>query len=77
LKRHRYSRRLVRRGGFDPLFLRRSVGSEIEKIVHGMAEILFAAEIAFRRLDRCMPQQELDLLQLATITVAQLRAGSA
>jgi hypothetical protein len=41
-----------------------------------MAEILFAAQIAFRSLDRCMPQQELNLLQLATARVAQLRAGT-
>ena len=41
-----------------------------------MSEILFAAEIAFGRLDGCMPQQELNLLQLATVAVAQLRAGS-
>ena len=36
--------------------------SEVEKIVHRMPEILFAAEIAFRRLNRCVAQQELNLL---------------
>ena len=41
-----------------------------------MPEILFAAEITFRRLDGCMPQQELNLLQLAPAAVAQLRTGS-
>ena len=41
-----------------------------------MSEILFAAQIAFRGLDGGMPQQELNLLQLATARVAQLRAGS-
>ena len=41
-----------------------------------MSEILFAAQIAFRGLDGGMPQQELNLLQLATAAVAQLRAGS-
>ena len=41
-----------------------------------MSEILFAAQIAFRGLDGCMPQQELNLLQLSTATVAQFRAGS-
>jgi hypothetical protein len=41
-----------------------------------MSEILFATEIAFRRLHGCMPQQELNLLQLATARVAQLRTGS-
>jgi hypothetical protein len=50
--------------------------SEVKKIVDRMSEILFAAEIAFGRLDGCMPQQELNLLQLATAAVAQLRTGS-
>src|ERR1700686_1536389 len=58
-------------------FLRVDVASEVKKIVHWMSEILFAAQIAFRCLDGCVPQQELNLLQLATAAVAQLRAGSA
>ena len=33
------------------------VRSEVEKIVHWMPEILFAAEIVFRGLDGCMPEQ--------------------
>jgi hypothetical protein len=52
------------------------VPSEVKKIIYRMSQILFAAEIAFRRLDRGMPQQELNLLQLATARVAQLRTGS-
>ncbi len=32
------------------------VHSEVEKIVHWMPEILLAAEIAFRGLDRRMPE---------------------
>jgi len=63
-------------GGFIIVFLRLSFRSEVKKVVHRMSEILFAAQIAFRGLDRGMPQQELNLLQLATATVAQLRAGS-
>jgi len=63
-------------GGFIIVFLRPPLRSELKKVVHWMSEILFAAEIAFRCLDRCMPQQELNLLQLATATVAQFRAGS-
>ena len=63
-------------GGFIIVFLRPPLRSELKKVVHWMSEILFAAEIAFRRLDRCMPQQELNLLQLATAAVAQLRTGS-
>ena len=49
------------------------IRSEVEKIVHRMPEILFAAEIAFRGLHRCMPEQELNLLQFTTAVVAQLR----
>ena len=64
------------RGGFIIVFLRPSVRSEVKKVVHWMSEILFAAEIAFRCLDGCMPQQELNLLQFATARVAQLRTGS-
>src|SRR6476646_679877 len=63
-------------GGFIIAFLRPPLRSELKKVVHWMSEILFAAEIAFRCLDGCMPQQELNLLQLATATVAQFRAGS-
>jgi len=41
-----------------------------------VAEILFATEIALRRLYGRMPQQELNLLQFATAAVAQLCTGS-
>ena len=39
-----------------------------------MSKILLAAEIVFRGLDGCVPQQELDLLQFAAAIMAQLRA---
>ena len=35
-----------------------------------MSKVLLAAEIAFRGLNGCMPQQELDLLKLATVGMA-------
>jgi len=57
--------------------MRPPVCSEVKKIVYRMSEILFAAQIAFRRLDGCVAQQELNLLQLATTRVAQFRASSA
>ncbi len=41
-----------------------------------MSQILFAAEIAFRRLHGYVPQQELNLLKLSAVGVAQLRTGS-
>ena len=56
--------------------MRPSVLCEVKKIVDRVSEILFAAEIAFRRLHGCVPQQELNLLQLATARVAQLGTGS-
>ena len=62
-------------GRRDRFILRRllpRVHSEIEKIIHWMAEILLAAEIAFRGLDRCVAKQELNLLKLSTAVVAQL-----
>ena len=56
--------------------MRFGVGSEVKQIVDRMAEILFAAEITFRRLHRGMAQQELYLLQLTAAAVAQLRTGA-
>jgi hypothetical protein len=48
---------LVRRDRFLTFRLLLGIRSEVKKIVHGMPEILFAAEIAFRGLDRCVPQK--------------------
>jgi hypothetical protein len=63
-------------GGFIVVFMQPPVLCEVKKIVDRVSEILFAAEIAFGRLHGCMPQQELNLLQLATARVAQLGTGS-
>jgi hypothetical protein len=57
--------------------MRFGVDSKIKQIVDGMAQVLFAAEIAFRRLHGCMAQQELDLFQLTTAAVAELGASPA
>ena len=51
------------------------IGSEVDKIVHWMSQILFTAEIVLRGLHRCVPQQKLDLLQFTTAIVAELRTG--
>jgi hypothetical protein len=51
-----------RRNRFILFRLLLRIDSEVEKIVHRMPEILFAAEIAFRGLHGCMPEQELNLL---------------
>ena len=53
------------------------IRSEVEKIIHWLPEILFAAEIAFRGLHRCMPQQELNLLKLTASIMAELRTSPA
>src|SRR5579864_1870965 len=60
---------------FFLFLLRLNVLPEVKQIVYRMPEILFAAEIAFRGLHRCVPQQKLNLLQLTTAVVTQLRAG--
>lgn len=39
-------------------------------VVNSVAQLLFAAQVAFGGLDRCVPQQELDLLQFAAGYVA-------
>jgi hypothetical protein len=51
------------------------VCSEVEKIVHRMTEVLFAAEVSFRGLHRCMPEQKLNLFEFPAAIMAQLRAG--
>lgn len=71
-----YGRGTLHRGTFNILFLRPPLRSEVEEIVYRMSEILLAAEIALRCLHRHMPEQELNLLQFATVGVAQLRTGS-
>ena len=64
-------------GRFTIVFVRLPVRSDVKKFVHRMSEILFAAEIAFRRLHGYMSQQELNLLKLSAVRVAQLRTRPA
>ena len=52
------------------------VRSEVEKIVHWVTKILFATEIAFRGLNRCVSEQKLNLLKLTASIVAQLGTRS-
>src|SRR5260370_41125732 len=66
----------VRRNRFAILLPRLHVHPQFEAVVHRASQVLFAAEIPLGRLYRCMPQQELNLLQLTTTVVAQLRAIS-
>ena len=47
-----------------------------QTIVHGIPELLLASEIALRRLDGNVAEQEVDLVQFAARQVAQTRTGS-
>src|SRR5580658_8871345 len=64
-----------RSGRFNIVFMRPSVLCKVKKIVDRVSEILFAAEIAFCRLNRCVAQQELNLLQFISAIMAELSAG--
>jgi hypothetical protein len=44
--------------------------SQLYRIVRGVNQILFRAEISFGRLDRSMAQEHLDLLKLAATGAA-------
>src|ERR1700722_12480667 len=46
-------------------------------VVHRDLDILLGAQIALRGLDGRVPQQELDLLQVAAVLPTQFRAGAA
>ena len=75
-RRHFYRRRRFHGSTLKIRLISLLGRSEIKKIVRRMSEILLATEITFRRLDRCMPQQELDLLQFAAAAVAQFGTSS-
>jgi len=49
-------------------------GSIPEPVVHGVPQLLLAAEVALGRLDRHVAQQELDLVEFTAGQVAQPRA---
>jgi hypothetical protein len=70
-----YRVKRFRCGGFIIVFMQPPVLCEVKKIVDRVSEILFAAEIAFCRLNRCVAQQELNLLQFTAAIVAEFRAG--
>jgi len=40
---------------------------EVEEVIYWMPKILFAAKVAFRRQNRSMPQEKLNLLKLAAV----------
>src|SRR5579863_8904497 len=66
---------------FGPVMSRaRSVSdrdSQLDTVVGRIHQILLGTEIPLGRLNRCMAQEQLDLLKLAACGPAQLRAGPA
>ena len=50
---------------------------DAHSVVDGKAQFLLAAEVPFRRLDRDVSKQKLDLVQLATGKMAEPRAAAA
>jgi hypothetical protein len=50
--------------------------SQAQVIVHRDLDVLLGAETAFCGLDRGMPKQELDLLEIAAILPAGFSAGT-
>src|SRR5713226_7852861 len=75
-RRHFYRRRRFHGSRLKVRLISLLGRSEIKKIVHRMSEILLATKITLRCLDRCMPQQELNLLQFAAAAVAQFCTSS-
>jgi hypothetical protein len=53
-----------------------SIRLDTQPIVHGGPELLLASQIALGRLNRHMPQEKLDLVQLSARKVAQAGAGA-
>ena len=52
-------------------------GSKSEIVVHRDCDFLLRSQIPLRGLDRRVPEQEFDLLQIATILPAELGTGAA
>jgi hypothetical protein len=57
-------------------FFRWIVRFDAHSVVDGKAQFLLAAEVPFRRLDRDVSKQKLDLVQLATGKMAESRAAA-
>ena len=51
--------------------------SQLDGVVWGMNQILFCAQILFRRLHRSVARQQLNLLKLAATGAAKFGAGAA
>jgi hypothetical protein len=49
----------------------RGIGFDSQSVVHGSPELLLASEVALCRLNRDVPEQELNLVQFATREMAE------
>ena len=67
--------RTIRRSSV-PVRSHGGVGFEPHRVVHGAPQLLRAAEIAFRRLNRDMPEEKLDLIEFAACEVTETGAGA-
>ncbi len=54
-----------------------ALNADLDAIVDGLHQILFRPQIPFGRLNTGMPQQQLNLLEIAAGFAAELRAGAA
>jgi len=59
--------RVVAQGGsgIGPASAQGGIGFDTQMVVDGVSELLIASEISLGRLNRDVPDQELDLVQLA------------
>ena len=49
----------------------RAVRLDTQSVVHRVSKVLFASEVSLSRLNRYVPQEELDLVQLPSGQMAQ------
>src|SRR5271163_5041291 len=68
--------RAVVAGETDSFVIRRFDVSQSQVVIHGDDDLLFRSQIAFRRLDGGMPEQEFNLLQVAAAPPAELGTGT-
>ena len=59
-----------------PLGVGAGLRLDADVVVHSSANTLLASEVSFRRLDRNVSEQELDLFQLSARGMTELRAGA-
>ncbi len=51
--------------------------SQSQIVIYGNGDLLLRSQVPLRRLNRRMPQQKLDLFQIAAVLAAELSTGAA